>query len=199
MRKNKKPNSMNNSLSDLVLTLRKKVVYDYRALAKIADGLRAAGYKIVITIGSWDMLHIGHVRYLIAGKEKGNILIVGVDSDRVVKKTKGAHRPIIPEEERMEMLSYQLPVDFVTLLDDMDEQGRWKCGLLKYIRPDVFIAVEGDSYSPEQKREIKKYCRKLVVLPRQAQNTSSTAIIQEALKKNLSAMIEIIDSRGGKL
>ena len=132
-------------------------------------------------------------------KEKGNILIVGTDSDRVVKKTKGAHRPIIPEEERMEMLSYQLPVDFVTLLDDMDEQGRWKCGLLKCIRPDVFIAVEGDSYSPEQKREIKKYCRKLVVLPRQAQNTSSTAIIQEALKKNLSAMIEIIDSRGGKL
>src|SRR3989344_2196739 len=124
MRKNKKPNSMNNSLADLVLTLRKKVVYDYRALAKIADGLRLAGYKIVLTIGSWDMLHIGHVRYLIAGKEKGNILVVGTDSDRVVKKTKGAHRPIIPEDERMEMLSYQLPVDFVTRIDDMEKKGQ---------------------------------------------------------------------------
>lgn len=198
MRNNKKSNSRNNSLSDLVLTLRKKVIRDHRTLARIVDGFRAAGYKIVLTIGSWDMLHIGHVRYLIAGKEMGNILIVGTDSDRIVKKTKGAHRPIIPEEERMEMLSYQLPVDFVTLIDDMDSSGKWKCGLLKCIRPDVFVAVEGDSYSPEQKREIKKYCRKLVVIPRQAENTSSTAIIQEALKKNLSVIMGLLDVRGGK-
>ncbi len=186
------------AVADLVHTLRKKIVPDYKTLAKIVEGLRAAGYKIVLTIGSWDMLHIGHVRYLIEGKNYGNILVVGTDSDRVVKKTKGAHRPIIPEEERMEMLSYQFPVDFVTKIDDVDKKGRWNCGLLKYIHPDVFIAVEGDSYSPQQKREIKKYCGKLVVLPRQAQNTSSTAIIQEALKKNLSAMMTLLDSRGGK-
>ena len=98
----------------------------------------------------------------------------------------------------MEMLSYQLPVDFVTLLDDMDEQGRWKCDLLKCIRPDVFIAVKGNSYSAKQKREIKKYCRKLIVLPRQAENTSSTTIIQNAFKKNLSGLMEILDTRGGK-
>lgn len=194
----KRKNSQNNTLSDLVLTLRKKVVRDYRTLKRIMEGLRAAGYKIVLTIGSWDMLHIGHVRYLITGKEKGNILVVGTDSDRVVKKTKGAHRPVIPEEERMEMLSYQFPVDFVTLIDDVDEKGRWRCGLLKHIKPDVFVAVKGDSYSPQQKREIKKYCRKLVVLPRQAENTSSTTIIQEIFKKNLSGLMEILDAREGK-
>ena len=195
---NNQKSSNTDAVSDLVHTLRKKIVPDYKTLAKIVGGLRAAGYKIVLTIGSWDMLHIGHVRYLIAGKNSGNILVVGTDSDRVVKKTKGAHRPIIPEEERMEMLSYQFPVDFVTGIDDMDKQGRWKCGLLKRIKPDVFIAVEGDSYSSRQKREIRKYCGKLIVLPRQAENTSSTAIIQEALKKNLSAMIGILDARGGK-
>ncbi|KKT57904.1 MAG: Bifunctional synthase/transferase [Candidatus Giovannonibacteria bacterium GW2011_GWC2_44_9] len=193
-----KNNPQNNASSELVLTLRKKIVRDYGTLNKILRGLRLAGYKIVLTIGSWDMLHIGHVRYLIAGKEKGNILVVGTDSDRVVKKTKGAHRPIIPEDERMEMLSYQLPVDFVTRIDDVDKKGQWKCGLLRRIKPDVFIAVKGDSYSPKQKQEIRKYCNKLVVLPRQAENTSSTAIIQEALKKNLSVMMSLLDTRGGK-
>ena len=181
-----------------ILRYKNKLVEDYDRLLRLTNALRELDNKIVVTIGSWDMLHIGHVRYLIAGKNSGNILVVGTDSDRVVKKTKGAHRPIIPEEERMEMLSYQFPVDFVTGIDDMDKQGRWKCGLLKRIKPDVFIAVEGDSYSSRQKREIRKYCGKLIVLPRQAENTSSTAIIQEALKKNLSAMIGILDARGGK-
>ena len=63
-----------------------KVVEDYDQLQKLVDGLRVVDNKIVVTIGSWDLLHIGHVRYLRKAKQQGDILIVGVDSDRAIKK-----------------------------------------------------------------------------------------------------------------
>lgn len=173
----------------------KKFILEYPSLRKITEGLRTAGNRIIVTIGTWDMLHVGHVRYLFSAKKKGDILVVGVDSDKVVRKTKGPHRPMIRQEERLEMVSYQLPVDFVTLIDDIDPKGSWKCGLLKCVQPDIFAAVEGDSYSPRQKKEIRRHCGDLVVLPRQAENTSSTAIIQGVLKQHFAALVEILDSR----
>jgi len=171
----------------------KKIVNNYQVLRKIADGLRAAGCKIVVTIGSWDMLHIGHLRYLLATKNYGDYLIVGVDSDHAIKKYKGPHRPVVPEDERLEMLSYQEPVDFVTLVDDVDTRGRWLYGLIRAIRPDVFVAVE-DSYPPAQRRAIRRYCRKLVVLPRQAERTSSTNIFK-GLIRSLPGLMEAVDRR----
>ena len=109
-----------NSNANSHQTLRKKIVPDYKLLNKIVEGLRAADYKIVATIGSWDMLHIGHVRYLMEAKNRGDILIVGTDTDAAIKRYKGPNRPIIPENERMEMLSYQACVDFVTAIPDVD-------------------------------------------------------------------------------
>lgn len=182
-------------LNPIATEAMKKFILDHHSLRKITEGLRTAGNRIILTIGTWDILHVGHVRYLFSAKKKGDILVVGVDSDEVVKKTKGPHRPMIRQEERMEMISYQLPVDFVTLIDDIDQKGRWRCGLLKCVKPDIFVAVEGDSYSPQQKIEIRKHCGNMVVLPRQAENTSSTAIIQGMLKQNLAALVEILDAR----
>ena len=100
-----------------------KIVHDYDTLSKAIEGLRAVDYKIVLTIGSWDLLHIGHVRYLLRAKEHGDVLVVGTDSDRGIKLYKGDLRPVIPEGERCEMLSYQTCVDFVTLIDDIDDSG----------------------------------------------------------------------------
>ena len=149
--------------------------------------------RIVVTIGSWDMLHIGHVRYLIQAKMRGDVLIVGVDSDEAVRLYKGPTRPIIPHIERMEMLAYQSCVDFVTLVEDVDTAGGWQYGLIKDVRPDVFIAVE-DSYPEEQLAEICKYCGEVIVLPRQAENTSTSKVIQDTVKKYLDAMKDNITS-----
>ncbi|MEI6864068.1 MAG: adenylyltransferase/cytidyltransferase family protein [Candidatus Adlerbacteria bacterium] len=162
----------------------KKVVKNVKDLKEKITAHKTLGHKIVCTIGSWDMLHIGHLRYLNAAKAKGDILVVGVDSDRGIKSYKGPLRPIIPEDERMEMLSYQDCVDYVTLTDDIDSKGRWQYEILKTLPIDVFIAVDGNSYTAEQKRTIKKYT-KLEVLPRQALKTSSTDIIQNVLKNHL--------------
>lgn len=171
-----------------------KVVASYDALAKAVHGLRAVNCRVVLTVGSWDLLHIGHVRYLVKAKSQGDVLVVGVDTDRAIKFYKGDLRPIVPQDERCEMLSYQSCVDFVTLLDDVDEKGNWQYELLKRLNPDVFVAVE-DSYPKEQLDEIAKFCTELVVLPRQAENTSTSRMIQYAVKKHLDKMYEILERR----
>jgi rfaE bifunctional protein nucleotidyltransferase chain/domain len=171
-----------------------KIVNDYQTLAKAIEGLRAVNYKIVLTIGSWDLLHIGHVRYLLRAKDYGDVLVAGTDSDRAVRLYKGELRPVIPQEERCEMLSYQSCVDFVTLIDDVDEKGAWQYELVKKLRPDVFVAVE-DSYPEEQLKEIRKYCTEVIVLPRQAENTSTTRLIQGTIKKQLDQMYKLTEKR----
>ena len=97
--------------------------------------------------------------------------------------------PIIPEQERLEMLSYQNPVDYITIVDDIDNQGRWSCGLIRAVPSDVFVAVE-DSYSEEQLALIRSHCPEGVVLPRQAEQTSSTNIIQDIVKGHLLEMLD---------
>ncbi len=171
-----------------------KIVADYKTLVEVIKGLRILGYRVAVTIGSWDLLHIGHVRYLHKAKKFGDILIVGVDSDKTVKRYKGDLRPVVPYEERCEMLTYQSCVDLVTPVDDVDKKGKWHYRLIKEIRPDIFVAVE-DSYSKKQIQDMKEFCKEVVVLPRQAENTSTTRLIQKAVKMNLDKMYELLEKR----
>lgn len=156
----------------------RKFIGSQENLAQLIEVVRkTSGETVVLTIGTWDMIHIGHLRYLFAASELGDRLVVGVDSDRAVRLYKGPTRPIIPEVERIEMLTYQHCVDYVTTVDDVDDEGRWQYGLVKALRPDVFVAVE-DSYPKEQCTVLSELCGELVVLPRQAENTSSSQILQ---------------------
>jgi len=162
-----------------------KIVMNYDDLAQKAKAHQVLGHKVVCTIGSWDMLHIGHVRYLNVAKEHGDVLIVGVDSDEAIRFYKGPNRPIIPEGERMEMLCYQECIDYVTPIHDVDDTGKWQYELIKKVPIDIFISVSGDSYTPEQIGVIKQHCKSLEIIPRQAEQTSSTDIIQNVLKNHL--------------
>lgn len=158
-----------------------KVVLDYDKLRKVVEGYQAIGRKVVVTIGSWDGgIHIGHARYIIRARAEGDMLIVALDSDRAVKLYKGEYRPITPENERAELLTYMEQVSFVTCIDDVSDTGWWQCDLLNVIRPDIFVAVE-DSYPKEQLEEIHQYVSKVVVLPRQAE-TSTSAVISKIIK-----------------
>lgn len=171
-----------------------KIVADDALLVDAIKGLRAIRQKIVMTVGSWDLLHIGHVRYLSRAKEHGDILIVGVDTDQAVRLYKGPLRPVVPYEERCEMLSYQSCVSLVVPIDDVNEKGEWQYGLVKIVRPDVFVAV-ADSYPQTQLNEISKHCSELIVLPRQAENTSTTRLIQHAVKKHLDQMYSLLEKQ----
>jgi hypothetical protein len=91
----------------------------------------------------------------------------------------------------MEMLSYQDCVDYVTLLEDVDALGNWGYELIKAVNPDVFVCIN-ESYPPEQKENIKKYVNELVELPRQADNTSTSDIIEKTFKAHLAQINEYI-------
>jgi D-beta-D-heptose 7-phosphate kinase/D-beta-D-heptose 1-phosphate adenosyltransferase len=175
----------------------KSIILDYVELKKMIDAHRVLGHKIVCTVGSWDMLHIGHLRYLMKAKEQGDVLVVGVDSDRGIKLYKNPLRPVIPQEERMEMLKYQDCVDYVTLVDDIDEKGKWQYELAKVITPDVFITVEG-SYPEEQMSALRTHSKEVVMLPRQAESTSTTNIIEKTMKNHLDAVLKFLNN-GGKI
>lgn len=172
----------------------KKVIVGPEALKKIITGLREQGCKVVVTIGSWDMLHVGHVRYLKKAKEQGDVLVVGVDSDRAIKLYKDPSRPMVCEAERLEMLAYLECIDFVIVVDDVDASGKWQYGLIKLIETDVFVGVE-DSYPPEQIEEIRQYCREVKILPRQAE-TSTSNLIHKVMKEVLGPLINLLKERG---
>ena len=170
----------------------KRIILDYSELKRIIDAHKALGHKIVCTVGSWDMLHIGHLRYLIKAKERGDILVVGTDSDRGIKLYKKSElRPVIPQEERMEMLKYQGCVDYTTLVDDIDDDGKWQYELIKTIRPHLFVTTT-DSYPEEQVNDIRLYSDEVLIFPRQAENTSTTNIIGRMIKKHLEMLLSSI-------
>jgi len=112
-------------------------------LLKIIQDLKIKGKGIVFTNGCFDLLHIGHIRYLEEAKTLGDVLIVGVNSDSSVRKLKGPERPILPVEERTEILSGLGCVDYITIFDELDPLN-----LISSLQPDVL--VKGGDWTKEQ-------------------------------------------------
>jgi D-beta-D-heptose 7-phosphate kinase/D-beta-D-heptose 1-phosphate adenosyltransferase len=136
--------------------------------------LRGLDYRIVLTSGSFDLIHLGHVKYLARAKEFGGILVVGVDSDAKIRRRKGDDRPMVPQEERLEMLAYQRPVDLIYLKDD--DEPRW--ALIKAVAPDVLVLTEDHSYSETEQEELLQIVGRIEVVGRQASVTTSERIRQ---------------------
>lgn len=135
--------------------------------------LRVLGQRIVLTSGTFDIIHVGHANYLEKAREMGDFLIVGVDSDRKVQKRKGPDRPIVPQDERLLMLAHLRHVDALVLKDADDPEHH----LMKLVEPDVLIISETTNHSDEVVADMKKYCKEVRLLEPQAQ-TSTTAQIR---------------------
>ncbi|MCC7357721.1 adenylyltransferase/cytidyltransferase family protein [Candidatus Uhrbacteria bacterium] len=163
-----------------------RAVKDARDLHKIVSDFKKQGSKIVLTQGSYDLVHIGHARYLEAAKKYGDILIVGIDNDKKIKTRKGPERPIVPEKERLEMILHLRPVDFAILKKQTDP--KWH--LIKQVQPDVLIATKG-SYSKKELSELHKYCGKIIVLNRMA-TTSTSAKIRNLQLKTANKLKRVI-------
>ncbi len=103
-------------------------------LKETVQALKRAAKKIVFTNGCFDLLHIGHVRYLKAAKDEGDVLIVGLNSDRSVRLIKGPKRPLVPENERAEVVASLACVDFVTVFDEPDPLVT-----IRAVMPDVLV------------------------------------------------------------
>jgi D-beta-D-heptose 7-phosphate kinase/D-beta-D-heptose 1-phosphate adenosyltransferase len=163
-----------------------KIILDYEAIPPLVEMYRELGKTIVLTQGSFDMLHIGHGRYLEQAKSHGDILFVGVDSDDKIRFRKGPDRPVVPEEERLEMLTYLSSVDHAVL--KQLSAPKWE--LIKTIRPDVLIATQA-TYSPKQILELERYCGKVIVLEPMATTSTSAKIrlVQLGAAKKLGTVL----------
>jgi D-glycero-beta-D-manno-heptose 1-phosphate adenylyltransferase len=146
-------------------------IHDYTRLKEVVTSLKTLGAKIVLTQGSYDLVHIGHARYLETAKKKGDVLIVGVDSDKKIQARKGPERPIVPEDERIEMVLQLRPVDIAVI--KKLEHPKWH--LIKTVQPDVLVATK-DAYTKQEIRQLKKYCGDVVVLERQATTSTSAKL-----------------------
>ena len=119
-----------------------------KELNDVLNELRAEGKTIVTTNGCFDILHVGHVRYLEKAKELGDVLIIALNSDDSVRRLKGPNRPINNQNDRIEVLSALSFVDYVVLFDETSPAD-----LLAFIKPDIH--VKGADYSMETLPELK--------------------------------------------
>jgi len=123
------------------VNLREKILGREQA-KRVIDDERKAGRRIVFTNGCFDLLHVGHVRYLQEARRQGDVLIVAVNADAMVRELKGPGRPILPLDERLRILAALACVDYVVAFDDPTP-----CALLSELRPDVL--VKGGDYGIE--------------------------------------------------
>lgn len=151
-----------------------RLVPSLEEMTRVVSHLRGLGYRIVLTSGSFDLIHLGHVKYLARAKELGGILVVGVDSDAKIRRRKGEDRPMVPEDERLELLAHQRPVDLIYLKQEEDPQ--W--GLIKAVEPDVLVLTADHSYTPDQLSALEEIVGEVVVLERQSSVTTSERIRQ---------------------
>ena len=110
-------------------------------IARIKEA-RAAGARIVLANGCFDVLHVGHLRYLAGTRDLGDVLVVGVNSDEQVERLKGAGRPVMPAAERAEIVASLEPVTYVTIFDEPTVEQ-----LLLTLKPDVH--AKGTDYTEE--------------------------------------------------
>src|SRR5262245_453173 len=119
----------------------------------VAERLRAERKRIVLANGCFDLLHVGHVRYLRAARALGDVLFVGINSDAAVARLKGTGRPLMPAAERVEMLSALRAVDHVVVFDEDTADA-----LVAAIRPAVH--AKGTDYTPEtvpERETVRRY------------------------------------------
>src|SRR5215212_5279732 len=150
-----------------------KVILDREELLRARAGLRAGGRKLVFTNGCFDILHVGHVRYLASARRLGDALLVAVNSDRSVRALKGAGRPVMNESERAELLAALSSVNFVTVFDDDSPRG-----LISELLPDVL--VKGGDYAPDEihgREEVERAGGRVLALPF-VEGASTTRIIE---------------------
>jgi D-beta-D-heptose 7-phosphate kinase/D-beta-D-heptose 1-phosphate adenosyltransferase len=139
--------------------------------------LRAAGKRLVFTNGVFDLLHVGHVRYLAQARTLGDALVVAINSDRTVRELKGPDRPIFDQSERAEIIAAVRYVDYVTIFDDISPRT-----LIAQLLPDVL--VKGGDYDLDQihgREEVEATGGKVISLPF-VQGASTSALIERMIR-----------------
>jgi D-beta-D-heptose 7-phosphate kinase/D-beta-D-heptose 1-phosphate adenosyltransferase len=147
-------------------------------LVEIVRERRALGHQVVFTNGCFDLLHRGHTRLLQQARELGDLLIVGLNSDASVRRVKGPSRPVLPEEERAEVLSALASVDYVVFFDDPDPGST-----IAALQPDVL--AKGADWAKDQivgRETVEGRGGRVVTIP-WVEGSSTSGIIDRILEQ----------------
>lgn len=149
---------------------------DLNTLKKIINSMRLEGKKIVWTNGCFDLLHPGHIYSLKKAKEKGDILIVGVDSDESIKKLKGSNRPIIEEKYRIFSLESLDFIDYIILFNFGEAEN-----IIQELKPDIYVKSGNyniNTINQNERKIVESYGGE-IYLPKGLQGFSTTEIINK--------------------
>jgi rfaE bifunctional protein nucleotidyltransferase chain/domain len=166
------------TLAILHVLMTRAKVKSLAEIVQIRGGLRDQGKKVVFTNGCFDILHRGHIRYLTEARSKGDALIVALNTDRSVKASKGEGRPIVPEQERAEVLAALQAVDFVLLFDDPTPQF-----VIDAIVPDVLVKGADWNISEIVGRETVEKAGGVVENITLVEGSSTSGIISKILER----------------
>jgi rfaE bifunctional protein nucleotidyltransferase chain/domain len=147
-------------------------ILDREALVRETGLARQQGLKVVLANGCFDLIHVGHIRYLAAAKDLGDVLVVGVNSDQQARRLKGEGRPFMPQDERAEIISAMSCVDMVTVFDEPNVEA-----LIRAIRPDFH--AKGTDYTVDNvpERAVVIECGGVVAIVGDPKDHSSTELI----------------------
>jgi len=151
-------------------------ILDRTSLKKKLDALRQEGKKIAFTNGCFDLLHVGHVRYLKEARKTADVLVLALNSDSSVHAIKGSKRPLVPEQERAEVLSALECIDFITIFSESTPLE-----LIVLLQPDVLI--KGGDWAEEQvvgRNEIRQWGGRVEIIP-EVVGRSTTNIVDKVL------------------
>ncbi|MBN1380375.1 MAG: D-glycero-beta-D-manno-heptose 1-phosphate adenylyltransferase [Deltaproteobacteria bacterium] len=152
-------------------------ILSWESLKEKLNGLRKEGKTIVFTNGCFDILHVGHTRYLNEAKKTGDVFVLGLNSDSSVRALKGENRPINSEADRAYVLASLAAVDYVTIFS---EETPLK--LIEYLKPDII--VKGGDWKQEDVvggDVVKKWGGKVLIMP-ETEGASSTNMIDKIVK-----------------
>ena len=154
-----------------------KIVPVEALLAALAPR-RAAGERVALTNGTFDLVHIGHLRSLEQARSLGDLLVVGVNSDASVRSYKSPGRPIVPQAERAELIAGLACVDFVVIFDEPTAEN-----LLKAVQPDVYVKGADYATKPLPERPIVEAYGGQIVLVDLEAGHSTTDLLAEIVRK----------------
>ena len=155
-----------------------QVILDHDVLAKKIDELKKQGKKVIFANGCFDLLHVGHVRYLRGARALGDVLVLAINSDASVRRLKGPERPLLPLEDRLGILGAFEMIDYVTAFDDDTVSP-----LLLKLKPNV--QVKGTDYTPDtipEKDTVASFGGTVAVVG-DPKDHASKNLIQEILRK----------------
>ncbi|MCC6443144.1 MAG: D-glycero-beta-D-manno-heptose 1-phosphate adenylyltransferase [Armatimonadetes bacterium] len=157
----------------------RRKIYPLDELVRIVSRLKSEGERIVFTNGCFDILHVGHVRYLQAARNLGDRLVVAVNSDASVRSLKGDTRPFIPEDERTEILAALECIDYVTLFAEMRPHR-----VIESLQPHIH--TKGGDYQAEDLPEapvVYGYGGEIVIIP-VTEGHSTSSIVRHILDRH---------------